>query len=274
MFKKPASISGKQQRPTFSDSQITPYAILPEHLAKRFLSGETSLQSKDWTWGLEINGKEIPRLEAQWMECVEGLCPAQLSDPSRQKLAIITETYLHKRFALATSVSYSQLTETLTKIENAARILLAASEISGQAEVEAWRRIESSESPPLLRDDVYPLISKLVRRSYLAVTKTRAQLEKSESTLSPVKVWTDFAMGLISVFKANDWDVKISKSGSGGRDDHPSIFVNFACAVMMQIPKELREHCSDKWALADALNLVRAIQKRDAAQSRLKNKGV
>jgi hypothetical protein len=207
-------------------------------------------------WGFEINGQPIPPLKEGWLDFAQAQCPAGMSDSSREQLKGIVETYLFGRFALATSTSYKDLTATLEKIDKAAKKLLDAIEIYDHGHELAWRQLEATTPPTLKRDEVYPVISLLVSRTHIAAANSKAQTELARSTFSPKKTWEDFAKGLAAVFRANGWEVKISKSrgnGEGIKTDHPSNFVNFAWALISSIPKDLREHCSSPWTLADAL---------------------
>jgi hypothetical protein len=254
-MRRPASKSGKQQRPSFSDPTATLFGV-----AKRqpldLLIGVAPPSAEDFVWGYQINGQPIPPLNEGWLDLAQAQCPAGLSASSREQLKGVVECYLVGRFALATSTSYRDLTSTLEKIDKAAKALLDAIEIYDHGHVLAWRELEATLPHTLKRDDVYPVISLLVSRTHVAAAHSKTQTEINRSTFSPKKVWEEFAKGLAAVFKANGWDVKISKSrgnGEGIKTAHPSRFVNFAWALISCLPKDLREHCSSPWTLADAL---------------------
>jgi len=254
-MKKPASKTGKQQRPSFSDPTATLFGV-PKRQSLDLLTGTAPLSANDFMWGYEINGQPIPPLKEGWLELAQAQCPAGMSDNSREQLKYIVGSYLFGRFALATSTSYHDLTSALEKIDKASKALLDAIEIHDHGHVLAWRELEATLPPTLKRDDVYPVISLLVNRTHVAAAHAKTQSEINRSTFSPKKVWEDYAKGLAAVFKANGWDVKISKSrgnGEGINTAHPSRFVNFVWALISCIPKDLREHCSSPWTLADAL---------------------
>jgi hypothetical protein len=269
-LKKPASKSGKQQRPSFSDPTATLFGI-PKQQSLDRMFGATPLVANDFLWGYEINGQPIPRLKDGWLELAQARCPAAMSDSSQQQLSGIIENYLFNRFALATSISYRDLNSTFEKIDKAAKALLEAIEISDHASVLAWRQLEATMPPTLKRDEVYSIISLLVSRTHVAAAHSKTQSEIARSTFSPKKVWEDFARGLAAVYKANGWEVKISKSrgkGEGVGTPHPSTFVNFASILIESIPKDLREHYSSQWTLADALQSAQTRLKRSRDRQR------
>jgi hypothetical protein len=254
-MKKPASKSGKQQRPSFSDPTPTLFGV-PKRRSLDLLLGTAPLSAEDFIWGYQINGQPIPPLNDGWLDLAQAHCPAELSARSREQLKNVVGSYLFGRFALETSTSYHDLTSALEKIDSAAKALLDAIEIYDHSHVLAWRELEAIPPHTLKRDDVYPVISLLVSRSHVAAAHSKTRSEIGRSTFSPKRVWEDFATGLAAVFRANGWEVKISKSrgnGEGANTAHPSRFVNFAWAVISCMPKELREHCSSTWTLADAL---------------------
>jgi hypothetical protein len=217
----------------------------------------------DFSWADEINGQIIPELDKQWLELAQKHCPASMREESKRRLNDILETYLRKRFALATSVSYRDLILALERIDKAAKALLDAIEIHDQSHVLAWQKLESPlpvTGRPLKRDDIYPVISFLVSRSNIAAAQAKAQSGTSQSTFRPMEVWEDFARGVTQIFQENGWSVKISKSqgkNEGVSTPHPSPFVRFAWSLMCSLPKELREHCSSTWTLGEALQKVK-----------------
>jgi hypothetical protein len=262
-MKKPASKSGKQQRPSFSDPTATLFGV-PKRQSLELLTGAAPLSANDFVWGYEINGQPIPPLKEGWLNLAQAQCPAGMSDSSREQLKDIVGSYLFGRFALATSTSYCDLTLALEKIDKAAKALLDAIEINDHGHVLAWRELEATMPPTLKRDEVYPVITLLVSRSHIAAAHSKAQTDLARSTFSPKIVWEDFVKGLATVFRANGWEVKISKSrgnGEGINTAHPSRFVNFAWALISSIPKDLREHCSSQWTLADALQSAQTNRK-------------
>ena len=230
------------------------------------MAGSIQLSASDFLWGFEVNGQPVPPLTDGWLEKVEAVCPAKMTETSKQKLRGTVENYLFQRFALATSTSRRNLKSKLAEMEKAATALLHAVEIYDHGDALAWQVLESIKSPPpvLKRDDVYPIISLLVNRAHIASIDAMAQSKETQSTFKPKKVWEDFAKGLVMAFEQSNWQVKITKSNGnleGAGTVHPSIFVNFAWAVMDSIPKALREHCSSRWTLANALQAVRAKTK-------------
>lgn len=262
-MKRPASKSGKQQRPSFSDPKPTKFGLLKR---RKKTPDVTGLTVDDFSWGDEINGQIIPELDKRWVELAQKECPASMSEESKRQLKDILETYLRKRFALATSVSYRDLTSALERIDTAAKVLLDAIEIYDHSHVLAWQKLESLPEigQPLKRDDIYPVISFLVSRTNITAAQAKAQSETSQSTFRPMKVWEDFVRGITQIFQENGWDVKISKSqgrSEGVSTPHPSPFVNFAWSLMCSLPPELREHCSSTWTLADALQKAKKTRR-------------
>jgi hypothetical protein len=265
-MKKPASKSGKQQRPSFSDPKPTKFWLLKRRMKTPDVTG---LMVDDFSWGDEINGQVVPELDKQWLELAQKECPASMSEEYKRRLKDILETYLRKRFALATSVSYRDLTSALERIDKAAKALLDAIQIYDHSHVLAWRKLESMlpvTGQLLKRDDVYPVISFLVSQTNIAAGQVKAQSETSQSTFRPIKVWEDFARGITQIFQENGWDVKISKSqgkSEGVSTPHPSPFVNFAWSLTCSLPPELREHCSSIWTLADALQKAKISDRKN-----------
>jgi len=263
MTKRPASSSGKQQRSTFSDPEPTLFGV-PKSGPCSLLTGTAHLSANDFFWGFLINGQPIPPLGNGWLEKAETACPAAMTESSKERLRQIAETYLFQRFALLTSTSHLELTSTLHRIEKAAKALLEAIEIYGHDRVLAWRTLESVEPPTVKRDDVYQVITLLVRSAHMAAAQTKSQSDKTRSTFRPKKVWEDFAKGLFEIYAANNWSVKITKSQGSELigTPHPSAFINFAWTVIDAIPPQLREHCSSPWTLADALHAVHETKSR------------
>jgi hypothetical protein len=258
MTKKPVSISGKQQRPSFSDPERTLFGISKQQ-SRTLLGRSAPISADDFCWGFEINGQPIPPLTNRWFDKVEAACPASMTENSRQQLRGAVDRYLSQRFAIATSTSHRDQTSKLAKIERTAKALLAATEVHDHGDVLAWQVLEATAPPILKRDAVYPLISLLVNRAHIASAASKARSQKTQSTFRPNRVWENFVKGLVAAFEANNWEVKISKSKGnleGVETAHPSTFVNFAWAVLDAIPKELREHSSSRWTLADALHSV------------------
>lgn len=225
-------------------------------MTRALLDGTATISAEDFVWWLEINGRAIPPLDANWIDIVQAQCPAELPARSREQLTDVIERYFVQRFALVTSTSYRDLSSKLAAIDKTAKALLEAIEIHDHGSVLAWRELEATQPADLKRDDVYPVITLLVSRAHVAAARAKQQSETNRSTFRPTKVWADFVKGLAAVFKDNGWDVKISKSrgdSEGVATPHPSRFVNFAWAALSCLPKDLREHSSSRWTLANAL---------------------
>jgi hypothetical protein len=260
--KRPVSITGRQQ---FSDQQPTMFGILkdPDKGASLF-SSNSQLRQDDFVWGWEINGQPIPTLPSGWAEVVRDACPFVISAEQQKRLQDLVTTYLWERFALTTGTRHREITKKLERMKKAATQLLEAVEIFDHGDVLTWRLLEANPHQPLIRDSFYPVLTSFVARVNLVVGQTHAERERTQGTLHQTQVWQKYVRGIVEFFRAHDWEVKISKpkGGETAVTPHPSSFVNFVWALMELMPAELRNHFSNRWAMADALNSVRSTMRK------------
>jgi hypothetical protein len=262
--KKIAPSSGRNKTRSYGEKE--PAEAFQIHLRpgelKAYIEGR--LKNVPVTALSMINGQKIPVLLNGWMDDVESKLPYEPADPSRKILQKVVEKYLWQRFAQTTSVKHQALLDKLTKIEMAAINLHEAIEIYNHGDVQARECLKKAKRAVDM-DSVYGVVTGLRASAHCAIIELREEtLDISESSLG-ANVWNDFVAGAISVFEADGHRATISKSNGDG-ENHPSHFVHFVWAILEKIPKELREHNSNRNALALALSRARPKAKMPKAK--------
>jgi hypothetical protein len=266
--KRIAPSSGRKKARSYSEKR--PEQAFQIHLKpgglKDYIEGK--LKNVPITALQMINGQQIPVLPDGWIENAESELPFEPGHTCREMLRTIVEKYLWQRFAQTTSVKHQSLLGKLTKIERAAIELHEAIEIYEHADVLARECLKKARRAVDM-DGVYGVVTGLRAGVHSTILELHAETLEIEKSSLGTSVWNDFVAGALAVFEAEGHHATISKNNGDGLD-HPSRFVHFVWAILEKIPDELREHNSNRNALALALYRARPKVKRPRARRALK----
>ncbi len=167
-------------------------------------------------------------------------------------------------YAIRDGVECDDLIARLTAMQEAALLLLNngpsnRKEIIDAAETLAWQRIEQVEGPPFGRDEIYPQIAILARRSKLALEHAIKEKEGEANHRASHK--TIFIEGLARVFESKGLKVSKTKPKEHCNPGPPSEFAAFVGAVAQTIPNEIGGLPRDATTAANQAAIAEAVRK-------------
>jgi hypothetical protein len=146
----------------------------------------------------EVNGKRYGTLHAYWLNEVQRIFPpfdTRFSDRLEQLL----HEYIRERAEESAAVAWDDLLAHAIEIDAAAKALLAALGRSAPSTSLIWQRLKSIEGPDWSRDDCYPGLSQLTRRSHLLLNELRQERARGEA-LEIGAAWKRCVFGFADIY--------------------------------------------------------------------------
>ncbi|MBI1867077.1 MAG: hypothetical protein HYS06_02060 [Methylocystis sp.] len=201
-----------------------------------------------------INGRPYGSLAADWLSRIESHARTPISHDLRKVLELVLTNYIRDRAGELAAIPWRDkdrgLFDGLEAIDRAARALLAAADKAGPATGYIWQRLEQiedphfsrEEQPKFFRDEFYPQLTQLIRRTHLLLPELMAEKKRGDA-LQIGNAWGNFVYGIANLYQDMGGEIKVTKLSSANRDtQQPSAFTGFAHAAMLEVPRDLREH--------------------------------